>query len=187
VNEVPVNDLLNREEQDLLLKIAREAIVSCVLKENEQDPAVPDGRLTKPRACFVCIKVHGILRGCIGTFESDRPLHRLVREMAASSACSDPRFYPMKREDLDDFQLEISVLTPMRKVESVEEIEVGTHGIYLEKNSFRGVLLPQVATENGWDRETFLAQTCVKAGLRKEDWKEGAEIYVFTSQVFSET
>jgi uncharacterized protein len=185
-NEVPVDDLLTPQEQDFLLQIARKAIISCVTRTDEEPPGVPEGRLQEKRGCFVCIKIHGMLRGCIGAFESEKPLHQLVRDMAESSACRDPRFYPLKKLDLDDFQVEISALTPMRKIESPEEVEVGMHGIYIEKNSFRGVLLPQVATEHGWDRETFLSQTCVKAGLRKEDWKEGADIFVFSAQVFSD-
>ena len=88
--------------------------------------------------------------------------------------------------DVDAFELEISVLSPLAKISSPEEVEVGLHGLYLEKNFSRGVLLPQVATEQGWDRETFLNHTALKAGLKKDDWKEGADIYVFTAQVFGE-
>jgi hypothetical protein len=105
--------------------------------------------------------------------------------MAISAATHDPRFYPMKPDDLQDFSLEISVLSPLRKIASPEEIEVGTHGIYLEKNFCRGVLLPQVAVEHRWDRETFLRQACIKAGLRPDDWKDGADIYIFSAQIFS--
>lgn len=178
--------MLTKEEQRSLLKIAREAVVCCVTGKDSLDPPADEGRLTQKRGCFVCIKIHGALRGCIGNFHSDKPLYRLIQEMSASAACRDPRFYPMKVEDLEDFSLEISVLTPLKKIESVEEIEVGTHGIYIEKNFFRGVLLPQVATEQGWDRDTFLAQTCLKAGLQRDDWKEGADISIFSAQVFSE-
>jgi uncharacterized protein (TIGR00296 family) len=91
----------------------------------------------------------------------------------------------MKKEDLAQFELEISVLTPLRKIASIEEIEVGVHGLYIEKNFSRGVLLPQVAVEYGWDRNTFLNQTSVKAGLDPDGWKEGADIYVFSADVFS--
>jgi hypothetical protein len=93
----------------------------------------------------------------------------------------------MKEVDLDTFTLEISVLFPLRKVDSTDDIEVGRHGIYIEKGFYRGVLLPQVATEHGWDRPTFLRQTCIKAGLPTNAWEaEDAEIYVFTAQVFGE-
>ncbi len=92
----------------------------------------------------------------------------------------------MKDEDLADYDLEISVLSPLQKISSTEEIEVGKHGLYIEKNFSRGVLLPQVAVEFGWDRETFLRQTCLKAGLKQEGWKEGTDIYIFSAEVFSE-
>ena len=101
-----------------------------------------------------------------------------------SAATRDPRFYPMKKDDLKDFDVEISVISPLHKISSIEEIEVGVHGLYLEKNFSRGVLLPQVAAEYGWDRGTFLAQTSLKAGLEKDDWQEGADIYTFSALVF---
>ena len=93
---------------------------------------------------------------------------REVAEISIASATKDPRFYPMGEKDLENFSLEISVLSPLRKIEDLSEIEVGKHGIYLEKGYYRGVLLPQVATEHGWDRDTFLKQTCIKAGLPPE-------------------
>ncbi|HWI40592.1 MAG TPA: AmmeMemoRadiSam system protein A [Verrucomicrobiae bacterium] len=181
-----MSDYLDTADQQTLLNLAREAVRSCILREAPPAAESSSPALNEHRGCFVCIKIGGMLRGCIGNFTSETPLYRLVQEMAQAAACRDPRFYPMKEADLQDFALEISVLTPMRKIESVEEIEVGTHGLYIEKNSFRGVLLPQVATEYGWDRDTFLAQTCVKAGLKRDDWKDGADIYVFAAQVFGD-
>ena len=180
-------ELLTAEEQKILLDVAREAVRACTLREESAPPVIDTPRLQENRGCFVCIKIDGILRGCIGNFISDKPLYLLVREMAQAASCRDPRFYPMKPEDLERFELEISVLTPMQKISSIEEIQVGTHGLYIEKNSFRGVLLPQVATEYGWDREMFLGQTCLKAGLKKTDWQEGADINIFSAQVFSES
>jgi AmmeMemoRadiSam system protein A len=106
--------------------------------------------------------------------------------MAVSAATRDPRFYPLRKEELGESTLEISVLTPLQKVSSIEEIEVGKHGLYIEKNTARGVLLPQVATEYGWDRETFLSQTSIKAGMMADSWKEGADIYIFGAEVFNE-
>ncbi len=176
---------LTAEDKQLLLEFAREAIIASISGTNTQLRGVRSGILTETRGCFVCVKISGMLRGCIGNFTSDKPLYQLVQEMAVSAATRDPRFYPMKEEDLKDFDLEISVLSPLQKVSSIEEIEVGTHGLYLEKNFFRGVLLPQVAVEYGWDRDTFLGQTCIKAGLKKDDWKEGADIYIFSADVFS--
>jgi hypothetical protein len=171
-------------EKRQLLKIAREAIVARVAGTPFTDITTDKPTLLEQAGCFVTIKQGGSLRGCIGTFTGDKPLWRQVQEMAAAAATKDPRFYPMKRTDLDDFQLEISVLSPLVKIDSVEQIVVGTHGLYIEKNFSRGVLLPQVAVEYGWDRETFLRQTCIKAGLSPTDWTEGADIYIFTAQIF---
>lgn len=181
-----VNDTLSTEDQKLLLSLAREAITVAVGTGKSPVPSVSAEHLTGQQGCFVTIKRDGALRGCIGNFSSDKPLYLLVQEMAVSAATRDPRFYPMKGEDLNAFDLEISVLSPLFKVASPEDVEVGTHGLYLEKNFARGVLLPQVAVEHGWNRETFLDQTALKAGLKKDDWKEGADIYVFTAQVFGE-
>jgi len=180
-----VTPKLTRTEQKKLLALAREAINEYVRHgkysiQEESDPA-----LQSRQGCFVSIKINNTLRGCIGSFTSDKPLYKLVQEMAIAAATRDPRFYPMKPEDLNDYSLEISVLGPLNKITAPEEITVGTHGIYLEKNSCRGVLLPQVAVEFGWDRNTFLAQVCLKAGLKPDAWKEGADIYVFTAQIIA--
>lgn len=181
-----MNDTLSSKDRKLLLELARKAINAAVRTEKLPPCQIDDAQLLTAQGCFVTIKMKGALRGCIGNFNSDKPLYQLVQEMAVSAATRDPRFYPMKEEDLLDFALEISVLSPLTKIESPEEVVVGTHGLYLEKNFSRGVLLPQVAVEQGWSREVFLGQTALKAGLRRDDWKEGAEIYVFTAQVFGE-
>lgn len=178
---------LSTQEQQILLDIARQAIVDQVsLGQFEVEPR-EEKSLNSRSGCFVSIKQNGKLRGCIGNFQSSQPLFSEVAEMAVSSATKDPRFYPMQKNDLKDFKLEISVLSPLEKVEEVNEIEVGKHGIYLEKSFHRGVLLPQVAVEHGWDRETFLMQTCIKAGLPTTAWQaEDAEIYIFSAQIFAE-
>jgi len=181
-----VNEMLNSADRKLLLQLAREAITAAVTTGKIKVHEVTEARLLGPQGCFVTIKRQGALRGCIGNFSSDKPLYLLVQEMAASAATRDPRFYPMKEEDLTEFDLEISVLSPLNKISSPEEVVVGKHGLYLEKNFSRGVLLPQVALEHGWDKETFLNQTALKAGLKKDDWKEGADIYRFTAEVFGE-
>ena len=176
---------LSSGEKSFLVRIAREAIMSSLEKGEIvlNEPAPP--RLSEKRGCFVCVKIDGKLRGCIGNFISDKPLHQLVQEMAVAAATRDPRFYPMKKKDLARFDLEISVLSPLQKVAAIDNIQVGVHGLYIEKNFARGVLLPQVAVEYGWDRNTFLGQTCIKAGLGPDDWKEGATIYMFSAEVFS--
>ena len=181
-----MSDKLSRKDQQLLLTIAHETINSYVT--NKTVPTLPatDPALQEQRGCFVTIKKNGVLRGCIGTFTSEKPLILTVQEMAISAATRDPRFYPMKQTDLADYHVEISVLSPLRKIDSVEEIVVGDHGLYIEKNIARGVLLPQVATEFGWDRETFLRQTCLKAGLRPDEWQDGATIYIFSADIFGD-
>jgi len=178
---------LNAKEKATLLAIARKAIETYVRTGEAATEPREEKALNMRNGCFVTIKQHDQLRGCIGTFQSEHPLFKEVAEMAVASATKDPRFYPMKDGDLNDFNLEISVLSQLRKIEEIEEIEVGTHGIYLEKGYHRGVLLPQVATEHSWDRETFLKQTCLKAGLPTDAWQaDDAEIYIFSAQVFGE-
>lgn len=179
-------ELLTKKEQKELLRIARETIVSYVTSGTVPEVTKVSAGLNAENGCFVTIKQQGQLRGCIGNFESDRPLYRLVQEMAVSAATRDPRFYPMKQQDLADFELDISVLSPLQLIESVEEIKVGKHGIYIVKGSYRGVLLPQVATEYGWDRETFLRHTCIKAGLPEDTWQKECQIYIFSALVFGE-
>lgn len=181
-----VEKSLSPAEQSQLLKIAREAIIDAVTGRTARPKATANGNLLLKRGCFVTLHLHGRLRGCIGTFSADRPLHSVVREMAVSAATRDPRFYPVNADEIEDIRLEISVLSPLRKIDSIEEIQVGVHGLYIEKNLFHGVLLPQVATEQGWDRTTFLSQTCLKAGLDKDGWQSEADIYVFSAQVFGE-
>ncbi|BCR05257.1 AmmeMemoRadiSam system protein A [Desulfuromonas versatilis] len=177
---------LTEKEKSVLLNIARNAIETFVRTGNKYVEPREEKALNMRNGCFVTVKQKGQLRGCIGSFQSELPLFKEVAEMAVASATKDPRFYPMKEPDLADFQLEITVLSPLQKIENIEEIEIGKHGIYLEKGYYRGVLLPQVATEHGWDRLTFLKQTCLKAGLPTNSWQaEDAEIYIFSGQVFS--
>jgi AmmeMemoRadiSam system protein A len=182
-----MDNKLSAADRKLLLEIARETMSAHVANMPIPQRDVKSPRLLEKNGCFVTIKVNGELRGCIGNFTSDKPLHLLVEDMAISAATKDPRFYPMKKDDLGNFDLEISVLSPLRKIASIEEIQVGVHGLYLEKNFTRGVLLPQVAVEYGWDRETFLAKTSIKAGMKADDWKEGADIYIFSAEVFHDT
>jgi len=178
---------LTAKEKSVLLSIARKSIDTYVRSGETYIEPREEKALNGRNGCFVTIKQGGQLRGCIGNFQSELPIFKEVAEMAVASASKDPRFYPMKKEDLGNFSLEISVLSPLEKIEDIEEIVVGRHGIYLEKGFYRGVLLPQVAREHGWDRETFLSQTCVKAGLPNDSWQaEDAEIYIFSAQVFGE-
>jgi len=182
-----MSELLTKKEQRELLKIARDTILSYVTSGKVPSVETDSAGLNLESGCFVTIKQKGVLRGCIGNFVSEKPLYKLVQEMAVSASTQDPRFYPMKPHDLADFELEISVLSPLEKAASVEEIEVGTHGIYIIKGSYRGVLLPQVATDYGWDRDEFLRHTCIKAGLSENAWMKGdCDIHIFSALVFGE-
>ena len=179
-------ELLTKKEQAELLRSARETIIGYVTSGTAPVIETASKGLNAERGCFVTIKQKGQLRGCIGNFVSDQPLYKLVQEMAVSAATRDPRFYPMKQHDLGDFEIDISVLSPLERVSSIEDIKVGVHGIYIIKGSYRGVLLPQVATEYGWDRDTFLKHTCIKAGLPENAWQGECEIYIFSALVFGE-
>jgi len=181
-----MSEQLTIAEQNELLGIARAAILEKVETGTITKIETDSRALQAENGCFVTVKQNGHLRGCIGNFVSDKPLYKLVQEMAVAAAIQDPRFYPMKKPDLANFQLEISVLSPLKKISSIKDIVVGKHGIYIVKNANRGVLLPQVATEYGWDLETFLDHTCMKAGLPEKAWQKDCEIYIFSAQVFGD-
>lgn len=179
--------MLSDSEKKTLLSIAREAIVHLLNGEQYTPKTYAEAALTQHSGCFVTITQNGQLRGCIGNFQSQQPLYLEVSTMAVAAASQDPRFPPLSHADLDNFSLEITVLSPLEKIDNVNQIEVGKHGIYIIKRLNRGVLLPQVATEYGWDREMFLRQTCAKAGLVDDAWQHpDAEIYIFSGQIFHE-
>ena len=152
----------------------------------EPTPPIPADAL-EPRGCFVSLHTRsGGLRGCIGTFEARRSLWETVGEMAVAAATRDPRFQPVVPEELPGCVVEISALTPCKPAKP-EDIVVGRDGVCVARGFSRGVLLPQVATEYGWDRETFLDHTCIKAGLPPEAWRDGSvTIETFSAEVFSE-
>jgi len=173
------------DDQRRLLDLAHRALVARVrhagLPEIDTTLA-PDVR----RGAFVSIFHEGELRGCLGRLNSQLPIARLVAQLAQAVADSDPRFHRVTPQELDGIVLEISVLTREREIQSVEEIEIGRHGLIVEQGSSRGLLLPQVPTEHGWDRDTFLDHTCLKAGLAADAWRRGARIFVFEAEVFGE-
>jgi AmmeMemoRadiSam system protein B/AmmeMemoRadiSam system protein A len=177
---------LTEDEKQALLRIARASIAAEI--EGKKPPALKRiGALDEKRGAFVCLKIRNRLRGCIGFIEAKTPLAKTVEEMSIAAALRDPRFPPLRKEELKDVQLEISVLTPLRRIADVAEIEVGTHGLYIRKGGSAGLLLPQVATEYGWDRGTFLKETCRKAGLGPDAWRDPeTEIYIFSADVFGE-
>ena len=177
---------LTEEEKRTLHEIARAVIWNKA--QGKEAPAfhITSERLKEPRGVFVTVKKHGELRGCIGYVRAIKPLWQAVMEMAEAAAFQDPRFPPVGPSELKDLEIEISVLTPLREIKDVKEIEVGRHGIMIERPPYySGLLLPQVATEYGWDRETFLEQTCLKAGLPRNAWREpGTRIYIFSADIF---
>lgn len=177
---------LHKPERKQLLSIARQGIAAYLETGKIPDIAPTNEALHIICGCFVSLKQNGSLRGCIGNFVGDRPLYRLIQEMAVAAATKDPRFYPITTAELALLTIEISVLSPLQQISSIDEINIGEHGIYIEKNINRGVLLPQVATEHKWDRETFLQQTCLKAGLKEDAWKDNVTISIFSAEVFSE-
>ena len=185
--DTPVEDELNPEQQEKLLAFARETI-RMYLTERKLPPAeTSEPIFLQNRAVFVTLHLQGRLRGCIGTLEAHLPLGEAVREYAVAAATQDPRFRPVSPAEVPHLELEISVLSPMRRVATPEEVQIGKHGICVRRGSRSGVFLPQVAPEQGWDLETTLTTLCVeKAGLPGDAWKTGAEILCFTAQVFGE-
>lgn len=176
---------LTEEEKRELLAIARRAASSYVRKGKVpgERPVFP--KLADPGAAFVTLTHRGRLRGCIGYTEATSPLYRTVQECAVAAATEDLRFPSVKPGEIDEIRIEISVLTPLAPIRP-EDIEVGVHGLMIRKGGRRGLLLPQVAAEQGWDRQEFLSNTCRKAGLPADEWEKGADLYSFTAEVFGE-
>ncbi len=177
--------MLNAQQRATLLQVARESI-EAAMQRRVDPPHSDDPALLERRAVFVTIRKLGELRGCIGTVEPAQPLLQAVADMAREAALNDFRFDPVTPQEVADLDLEISVLTLPCRVTDVEEIEVGTHGLIVEQGPCRGLLLPQVPVEWGWDREQFLAHTCVKAGLPRDAWQRGAKLFCFSAEVFGE-
>jgi len=181
--------MLNNSQRKTLLQIARDSI-AAVLEGGRLDwkRYTIDDELRRPAGAFVTLNDRqGELRGCIGSIEPVAPLYEAVSSSAVSAAFRDPRFYPVQRDELPTLHLEISVMGPVTPVNDLGEIEVGRDGLIISRGRNAGLLLPQVATEYGWDRETFLSQTCVKAGLAATAWRsEGTRIDRFSAEVFGE-
>ncbi|MCX5813227.1 MAG: AmmeMemoRadiSam system protein A [Proteobacteria bacterium] len=175
---------ISEEEKADLKRLARNAI-EAVLFGKQGEAAHISERLKEKGGAFVTIKKKGDLRGCIGYIHATLPICDTVREAAIQAAFHDPRFDPVDLKEWKDIDIEISVLTPMKKIEDTAEIEVGIHGLYIQKGYHSGLLLPQVATEHNWDRMTFLEHTCYKAGLQKDAWKsKDTYIHIFSADVF---
>jgi hypothetical protein len=176
---------LTREEKILLHRIARESIEARCSQKPPPRFEVDFARLKEPRGAFVTLKKRGELRGCIGHVVGNLPLDQTISEMAVAAAFHDPRFPSLAEDELNELQVEISVLSPLKRIHRIEEIAVGTHGIYMKRGGRSGLLLPQVATEYGWNCSTFVENTCRKAGLPHDAWKDPeTEIYVFSADIF---
>jgi len=175
---------LTAEERHAFLSLARQSILAHL--RHGPRPHLEGGSASAHLGAFVSLHVHGDLRGCIGYPQADRPLGEVIARCAVSAASEDPRFPPLTLGELAAAHIEISVLGPIEPVTDVNEIAVGRHGLIVSQGYSKGLLLPQVATERGWDRETFLAHTCLKAGLRRDAWMSGAQIFKFEAEVFAE-
>ncbi len=177
---------LTPSRQQALLELARRTLEEYLQKRTIPSYETDDPHLLRPSGAFVTLRKGGELRGCIGHLRADTPLYRTMQEMAVATATEDPRFPPLTRKELDAVTIEISVLSPFHRLTDPSQVEVGTHGLLILKDGRQGLLLPQVAVEEGWDRRAFLDGLCRKAGLSERCWREGATLYAFTALVFGE-
>lgn len=179
---------MDGRQRRLVLCVARDAVRAAVQGKSGPVPRTDDPELTAKCGCFVTLKNRGRLRGCIGRFTSDRPLIEVVVEMAKAAATSDPRFMgdPITPGELEDLDVEISVLSPLKKTDDPLSLRLGVDGIYIKRGCSSGCFLPQVATETGWSKEQFLSYCCAhKAGLAADAWKDPeTEVLLFTADVF---
>jgi AmmeMemoRadiSam system protein B/AmmeMemoRadiSam system protein A len=176
------------KQKHQLLSLSRRSVETAVrsgkMVEFEREDSAP---LSAPLGAFVTLTMDGQLRGCIGYVVPMKPLQETVRDVAAYAATRDRRFVPVSAEELSKLEYEVSVLSPLRRMTDIEQIEVGTHGLLVKQRDYEGLLLPQVAAERGWDRVTFLRQTCQKAGLPPDAWKDPeTDVFMFSAVVFGE-
>jgi len=180
-----VTAVLTPDQEARLVTLARAALEARVRGTAAPDSEAAD-RGSGRCSAFVSIFHAGELRGCLGRLDSNLPLTTLVGQLARAVADSDPRFEPVRPEELVAIGVEISVLTREREIRDADQIELGRHGLIVEHGGRRGLLLPQVPEEQGWDREAFLTHTCLKAGLDGQAWQRGARLFVFEARVFGE-
>jgi uncharacterized protein len=172
------------EERRWLLRLAHHSIAAAVAGR-PVPPSSATPHLREPRGAFTTLHKDGLLRGCIGHVLAAEPLDDTIRLTSRAAALEDPRFPPVSEPELNSLQIEISVLSPMFQI-APADVVVGRHGLMVTSGSRRGLLLPQVAPENHWDRETFLSQTCRKANLPPDMWMRGALLEAFTAEVFGD-
>ncbi len=171
-------------ERQMLLRLAHE-VIEAALDEREVDTTPPTDHLAEARGAFTTLHVNGQLRGCVGYVMPVHPLYRTVAETAVAAAFHDTRFQPVTKEEAPHLEIEISVLSLLQPIEA-DDIEIGRHGLVVTFGSRRGLLLPQVPVEYGWDVKTFLEQTCHKAGLPTDAWERGATLETFTAEIFGD-
>jgi uncharacterized protein len=180
--------MLNDSDKDALLKFARLSLEARLEKRKAPALNALSEELLSRKGAFVSLHSSKELRGCIGQIYPDQELYRVVQHCVLSAALEDGRFSPVTLEELRDLEIEISVLSPLHRIKSIEEIEAGRHGLYIVQGAYRGLLLPQVATEYGWDRIEFLEHTCLKSGLPRSAWQDPQTvIYIFEAEIFSES
>jgi len=181
---------LTDEEEKTLLRLARVTLVEWVERGSKKVDTSPfdlTPALQRSQGAFVTLHERGQLRGCIGYVMPIKPLYQTVMDNARNAAMEDPRFRPVTKEELREIDIEISVMSPLEKIKSVDEIVIGKHGVLIKKGGRQGLYLPQVPVEQGWNLEQYLESLCFeKAGLPRDAWKEGAEIYIYSAQVFGE-
>ena len=180
--------VFSRDEQQQLLQLARQSVETAVREGKLLDPpTVSDASLAIPRGAFVTLTKKSQLRGCIGYTVPVKPLYLTVRDVAAFAALRDSRFPPVRESELSDLEYEISVLTPFRHMQDMNELRIGEHGLLVRRGDQIGVLLPQVATEQRWNRQTFLEQACLKARLPENAWRDQeTDVFLFSATVFGD-
>jgi AmmeMemoRadiSam system protein A len=177
--------MTNEADRQRLLHLARDAVVAAVSGTPAPLPGSADA-IALRAGVFVTLHLGGRLRGCIGQIEANEPVAGVVARCAVAAATTDPRFPAVEPSELAGIDIELSIIGPLEPVGSLDEIEVGRHGLLIETGRHRGLLLPQVATERSWDRAAFVAATCHKAGLAADAWEKGAKIWRFEAEVFGE-
>jgi uncharacterized protein len=174
------------EQRLYLLRLAHEAILAKIDGRLLNPPAPNPEWLAEHRGVFSTLYLHGQLRGCVGYAMPIAPLFRAVTETSCAAAFNDTRFVPVTSQEAQGLEISLSILSPLAPIHA-EDVAVGRHGLLVSDGARRGLLLPQVPVENGWDRETFLQQTCRKGGLPLDAWRKGATIEAFTAEVFGDT
>jgi hypothetical protein len=184
-NTLASDQSLNESERELLRTTVRRSLEHAIKGAKIPCPEAPTARLREKRGVFVCLKQRGELRGCVGYVRPFKPLIEAVWEMAESAALRDHRFIPVEPKEVDRLEIEITVISPLKRITNPDHVLVSRHGLVVTRGHQIGVLLPQVPVENEWDRDTFLAETCIKAGLDPQAWKDpDTTLEIFTAEIF---